>query len=172
MKSRPQKSFEIPGFSLDAPSNLKTSMPERPASASRGRAGAASGRSTSTQAGSDGRPRRQSCSPSRGRSSLGSSSSNGNSIPAIRRARSNDNDNVSPVVIGTKMVERVVNMRKLAPPKQDDHHSAHATGKSTSAPDSSGFGRTLSKKSLDMALRHMVHSLSLLHGTLFNIIKN
>ncbi|CBI30400.3 unnamed protein product, partial [Vitis vinifera] len=46
-------------------------------------------------------------------------------------------------------------MRKLAPPKQDDHRSAHPAGKSSSAPDSSGFGRTLSKKSLDMALRHM-----------------
>nr|CAN77490.1 hypothetical protein VITISV_010725 [Vitis vinifera] len=132
-----------------------TSMPERPASASRGRAGAASGRSTSTEAGSDARLRRQSCSPSRGRGSLGSSSSNGNSIPAMRRAHSNGSDNVSPVLIGTKMVERVVNMRKLAPPKQDDHRSAHPAGKSSSAPDSSGFGRTLSKKSLDMALRHM-----------------
>ncbi|RVX05971.1 hypothetical protein CK203_018772 [Vitis vinifera] len=90
-----------------------------------------------------------------GRGSLGSSSSNGNSIPAMRRAHSNGSDNVSPVLIGTKMVERVVNMRKLAPPKQDDHRSAHPAGKSSSAPDSSGFGRTLSKKSLDMALRHM-----------------
>ncbi|XP_059595133.1 uncharacterized protein LOC100254532 isoform X3 [Vitis vinifera] len=155
VKSRPQKPSEKPGFSLDAPPNLKTSMPERPASASRGRAGAASGRSTSTEAGSDARLRRQSCSPSRGRGSLGSSSSNGNSIPAMRRAHSNGSDNVSPVLIGTKMVERVVNMRKLAPPKQDDHRSAHPAGKSSSAPDSSGFGRTLSKKSLDMALRHM-----------------
>lgn len=65
-------------------------------------------------------------------------------------------DSVSPVLIGTKMVERVVNMRKLAPPKQDDKHSPHSnlSGKSSS-PDSSGFGRTLSKKSLDMAIRHM-----------------
>ncbi|KAF2319053.1 hypothetical protein GH714_012987 [Hevea brasiliensis] len=54
------------------------------------------------------------------------------------------------------MVERVINMRKLAPPKQDDKLSPHGnlSGKSSS-PDSSGFGRTLSKKSLDMAIRHM-----------------
>ncbi|KAI4384530.1 hypothetical protein MLD38_002672 [Melastoma candidum] len=67
------------------------------------------------------------------------------------------NDNVSPVVLGTKMVERVINMRKLAPPKQDEKHSAHSnlSGKSASSPDGSGFGRTLSKKSLDMAVRHM-----------------
>ncbi|KAF2296255.1 hypothetical protein GH714_037112 [Hevea brasiliensis] len=54
------------------------------------------------------------------------------------------------------MVERVINMRKLAPPKQDDKLSPYGnlSGKSSS-PDSSGFGRTLSKKSLDMAIRHM-----------------
>ena len=68
------------------------------------------------------------------------------------------NDDVSPVVIGTKMVERVINMRKLAPPRQDDKHSPGLSGKSASSPDSSGFGRTLSKKSLDMAIRHMVSS--------------
>lgn len=69
----------------------------------------------------------------------------------------NDSDTVSPVVMGTKMVERVVNMRKLAPPKQDDSHFTNNNqgGKSLSN-DSSGFGRTLSKISLDMALRHMV----------------
>lgn len=66
------------------------------------------------------------------------------------------NDNVSPVLIGTKMVERVINMRKLVPPKQDDKHSPHGNlSVKSSSPDSSGFGRTLSKKSLDMAIRHM-----------------
>lgn len=81
----------------------------------------------------------------------------GSSVPAVSRGYSKVNDSVSPVVIGTKMVERVINMRKLAPPKQDDKSSPHGnpTGKSSS-PDSSGFGRTLSKKSLDMAIRHMV----------------
>ncbi|RRT36413.1 hypothetical protein B296_00033905 [Ensete ventricosum] len=55
------------------------------------------------------------------------------------------------------MVERIVNMRRLAPPKQDDHRSTHnnLSGKSSLSPDSTGFGRTLSKNSLDMALRHM-----------------
>jgi hypothetical protein len=81
----------------------------------------------------------------------------GSSVPAFSRGHSKINDNVSPVIIGTKMVERVINMRKLAPPKQDGKHSpsGNLTGKSSS-PDSSGFGRTLSKKSLDMAIRHMV----------------
>ncbi|CAN8287316.1 unnamed protein product [Cochlearia groenlandica] len=60
---------------------------------------------------------------------------------ATVRSKISNND-VNPVLMGTQMVERVVNMRKLPPPKQDDHTS-------------SGFGRTLSKSSLEMAMRHM-----------------
>lgn len=60
---------------------------------------------------------------------------------------------MNPVLIGTKMVERVVNMRKLAPPKQDKHVSHDNPRKSSQ--ENSGFGRSLSKKSLDMAIRHM-----------------
>ncbi|KAF8110663.1 hypothetical protein N665_0081s0092 [Sinapis alba] len=52
-------------------------------------------------------------------------------------------DDVNPVLMGTQMVERVVNMRKLPPPKHDDNNM------------NSGFGRTLSRSSLDMAMRHM-----------------
>ncbi|KAI7741070.1 hypothetical protein M8C21_006472 [Ambrosia artemisiifolia] len=79
-------------------------------------------------------------------------------IPALNRAYAKANDNVSPGMYGTKMVERVVNMRKLAPPKQDDKHSPHSNlsaKSSSSSPDTLGFGRSLSKKSLDMAMRHM-----------------
>lgn len=76
-------------------------------------------------------------------------------MPAVNRGHSKVNDDVSPVVIGNKMVERVINMRKLGPPRQDDKHSPSLSGKSASSPDSSGFGRSLSKKSLDMAIRHM-----------------
>ncbi|XP_042492421.1 cell wall protein RBR3 isoform X2 [Macadamia integrifolia] len=157
VKSRPWKPSEMPGFSLDVPPNLRTSLPERPVSASRGRPGAPTTRSSSVEAGSNGRIRRQSCSPSRGRTPNGSIHSSGSSVPAVSRSPSQSSDNVSPVVIGTKMVERVINMRKLAPPKRDDSHSIqnNSGGKSTSSPDSSGFGRTLSKKSLDMAMRHM-----------------
>ncbi|CDY18403.1 BnaA04g21840D [Brassica napus] len=59
-------------------------------------------------------------------------------------------DDVNPVLMGTQMVERVVNMRKLPPPKHDDNNM------------NSGFGRTLSRSSLDMAMRHMFSSLKLL----------
>ncbi|XP_028764327.1 uncharacterized protein LOC114722460 [Neltuma alba] len=119
------------GSLLDAPPKLKASLPERPASASRyGRL-----------------------------SSLGDKDSNSNGRPKrpILRSRSgsiNDGENDSPDMIGTKMVERIVNMRKLVRPKLDaGHHSAehNTSGKS----DRSGFGRSLSNKSLDMAMRHM-----------------
>ncbi|CAA6669461.1 unnamed protein product [Spirodela intermedia] len=108
VRSRPWKPSEMPGFSLDAPPNLRTSMPERPSSASRGRPGGApaarsasveaTARLTGAGAGGGGRGRRQ--------SSWGSS-------------------------------------------------KGCTGGKSSSSPDSSGFGRNLSKKSLDMAMRHM-----------------
>lgn len=83
-------------------------------------------------------------------------------MPAVSRGRSKVNDNVSPGMMGTKMVERVINMRKLAPPMMDNKNSprSNLSGKSSSSPDSTGFGRTLSKKSLDMAIRHMVHLFS------------
>lgn len=149
----------MPGYTLDAPPNLRTSLNDRPISSIRGRAGAPSSRSSSIEPVPNGRVRRQSCSPSRGRLPNGLNRKSGSSvpIPALIRSYAKANDNVNPGLYGTKMVERVINMRKLAPPKQDDKHSPNSnlSGKSSS-PDSSGFGRSLSKKSLDMAMRHMV----------------
>ncbi|KAK4776874.1 hypothetical protein SAY86_005562 [Trapa natans] len=157
VKSRPWKPTEMPGFSFEVPPNLRTSLTERPLSATRGRPGAPSSRSSSIDPGLPARPRRQSCSPSRGRLANGALHASGSSVPAIGRNRAKITDNVSPVLVGTKMVERMINMRKLPPPKQDEKNSPHGhlSGKSSSSPDSSGFGRTLSKKSLDMAIRHM-----------------
>ncbi|CAN4085172.1 unnamed protein product [Withania somnifera] len=158
VKPRPWKPSDMPGFSLDVPPNLRTSLPDRPISATRGRPGAASVRSSSVEPASNGRVRRQSCSPARGRPPIGVMHSSGSSVPvpSMSRLHAKANDNVSPGMVGTKMVERVINMRKLVPPKQDDKHSPHSNLSADSlSPDSSGFGRTLSKKSLDMAIRHM-----------------
>ncbi|KAJ9539795.1 hypothetical protein OSB04_026301 [Centaurea solstitialis] len=157
-RPRPWKPHEMPGYTLDAPPNLRTSLSDRPISSMRGRAGAPSSRSSSIEPAPNGRVRRQSCSPSRGRLPNGVNRKSGTSVPvsSLNRAYAKANDNVSPGSYGTKMVERVINMRKLVPPMQDDKHSpsSNLSGKSSS-PDSSGFGRSLSKKSLDMAMRHM-----------------
>ncbi|KAK4745937.1 hypothetical protein SAY87_012249 [Trapa incisa] len=86
------------------------------------------------------------------------SSSAVKSFPPIKSRRSsNENDEVNPVLMGTQMVERIVNMRKLAPPKHDAQIGAQENNSSrhSSSLESSGFGRSLSKKSLDMAMRHM-----------------
>jgi hypothetical protein len=62
------------------------------------------------------------------------------------------------------MVEKVLNARRAAPKQQEDQLSVRSISSTMQAkrpikpvlsPDSTGFGRTLSKKSLDMALRHM-----------------
>ncbi|KAK9077935.1 hypothetical protein SSX86_001992 [Deinandra increscens subsp. villosa] len=157
-RPRPWKPHEMPGYTLDAPPNLRTSLTDRPISSMRGRAGAPSSRSSSIEPVANGRVRRQSCSPSRGRLPNGVNHKSGSSVPtpALNRAYAKANDSVSPGLYGTKMVERVVNMRKLVPPKQDDKQSprSNLSGKSSSI-DTSGFGRSLSKKSLDMAMRHM-----------------
>ncbi|XP_026418747.1 probable serine/threonine-protein kinase nek3 [Papaver somniferum] len=155
VKSRPWKLLEMPGFSLEAPPNLRTSLPERPASASRGRPQAPNVRS-SVECGSNGRPRRQSCSPSRGRAPNSGIHSYGSSAHAVSQARYSGIDNPNPVLSGTKMVDRAVNMRRPAPPKQDDLRTGNnPVRKSSPSLDGSNFGRSLSGKSLDMAMRHM-----------------
>nr|GEU84444.1 hypothetical protein [Tanacetum cinerariifolium] len=157
VRPRPWKPHEMPGYSLDAPPNLRTSLSDRPTSVTRGRPGAPSSRSSSVEPVTNGRVRRQSCSPSRGRLPVGMSHNSGSSVPvpSLNRAYAKAHDSSSPGSYGTKMVERVINMRKLAPPKQNDKHSPHSNLSAKSSPDSSGFGRSLSKKSLDMAIRHM-----------------
>ncbi|KAL0708323.1 hypothetical protein Bca4012_074749 [Brassica carinata] len=157
--SKPWKPREMPGFSLEAPPNLRTSVSDRPVSATRGRPGVASApgsRSSSIERGNGhtsngvGHARRQSCSPSRGRAPVGNT--NG-SLPGARgRGKANNGD--SPVAMGNKMVERVVNMRKLGPPRLTES-GGRGTSKSSSAFNSLGYGRNLSKSSIDMALRHM-----------------
>ncbi|KAI8571242.1 hypothetical protein RHMOL_Rhmol01G0104200 [Rhododendron molle] len=125
--------------------NLKTSLLQRPVAAFKGRPVA---------------PTPSARSSSRGRVSNGIAYVNGIRVVAMSRADSTCNDDVSPVVMGTKMVERVVNMRKLAPPNQDGCTSKknNSSEKSLSSQEKSGFKRTLSRSSLDMALRHMVRT--------------
>ncbi|XP_018439417.1 uncharacterized protein LOC108811819 [Raphanus sativus] len=158
--SRPRKPPEMPGFSLEAPPNLRTTLPDRPVSATRGRPGVASApgsRSSSIERGSGGPTSgRQSCSPSRRRTPIGNT--NGGLPGARVRGKANKGgssyDSMGPVAMGNKMVERVVNMRKLGPPRLTEN-VGRGTVKSNSAFNSLGYGRNLSKSSIDMALRHM-----------------
>ncbi|KAL0451034.1 UNVERIFIED_CONTAM: hypothetical protein Slati_1659800 [Sesamum latifolium] len=148
VKSRPSKPSEMLSLSHDASQNPKVAMPKRPASASRGR--------PSTLVATNGKPRQKSCSPAKVRAPNGTAHKLGNYI-MLSRSRGYSNgggDDVNPVLMGTQMVERVVNMRKLAPPKQDDEYISNDRPKKPSL-GNSGFGRSLSKKSLDMAIRHM-----------------
>ncbi|KAL2500544.1 proline-rich family protein [Forsythia ovata] len=151
VKSRPSKSTEMLGVSHDTPQNIRALTHKRPSSASRGRPSVPATHSSLVHSSSNGKPRRKSCSPSRVPN--GTANKNGSSIISKSQGHYNGGDDVNPVLIGTKMVERVVNMRKLAPPKQDEHLSHDNSRKSSQ--DNSGFGRSLSKKSLDMAIRHM-----------------
>nr|GMD02074.1 mucin-5AC isoform X2 [Ipomoea batatas]GMD14875.1 mucin-5AC isoform X2 [Ipomoea batatas] len=155
MKQRSMKPSDSLRLSLDASPNSMKPLSDKPVSAPRGRPGASSVDLSSVV---NGRIRRLSCSPARGRPPNFGIHSSGSSVPvsAMSRLQAKANTNVSPVMVGTKMVERVINMRKLAPPKQDNRHSPNSyLSLKSSSPDSSGFGRTLSKKSLDMAMRHM-----------------
>ncbi|KAL0338201.1 UNVERIFIED_CONTAM: hypothetical protein Sangu_1342200 [Sesamum angustifolium] len=147
VKSIPSKPSEMLFLSHEASQNPKVSMPKRPTSASRGR--------PSTLVATNGKPRQKSCSPAKVRAPNGSAHKLWNYIMLSRsRGCSNSGgDDVNPVLMGTQMVERVVNMRKLAPPKQDEYISNDRPKKPSLG--NSGFGRSLSKKSLDMAIRHM-----------------
>ncbi|XP_042052937.1 cell wall protein DAN4-like isoform X1 [Salvia splendens] len=146
--SRASNPSEMLSMSHDASKSLKTSVPNRPASASRGRP-------SSLSYPSKGKPKQKSCSPTKARATNGNAHRNGSAT--LSRSwgygRHGDDDDVNPVLMGTKMVERVVNSRKLAPPKQDEHISLENPKRSSH--ENSGFGRSLSKKSLDMAIRHM-----------------
>ncbi|XP_073034149.1 uncharacterized protein [Primulina eburnea] len=148
MKNLGSNPSEILSLSHDDSENPKILMPKRTVSASRGRPnGHASNLSR------NGKRRQNSCSPAKIRTPITNTAhKNGSMIQSRSRGHNKGNDDVNPVLIGSKMVERVVNMRKLAPPKQE--HSFHDNSKKSSH-DNSGFGRSLSKKSLDMAIRHM-----------------
>ncbi|XP_068668767.1 uncharacterized protein PB18E9.04c-like [Aristolochia californica] len=116
-----------PDFPLDAPPNLRTTLPDRPVSAGRSRPGAAvTVRTSSEPAGPTNPPRRHS-SPivTRGR------------LPELSRRN------------------QVQNNGHEAGPTEMNKGVPSRSSKSASSTESTGFGRTISKKSLDMALRHM-----------------
>ncbi|KAG7553762.1 hypothetical protein ISN44_As11g000850 [Arabidopsis suecica] len=163
VRSRPWEPYEMPGFSIEAPSNLRTTLPDRPQTASSSRTRAFDSSSSSRSASIERDvAKRQSCSPSRNQAPNG----NVNGAVSLRgRLAKTNNDSgelISNVAKGNHKVERVVNMRKIAPPRLTESGSRRlgggggsSAGKSSSGSDGFGFGRNLSKSSIDMALRHM-----------------
>ncbi|CAA0832851.1 Unknown protein [Striga hermonthica] len=140
--SRPGPRTSTPTRGKPGPTSTisKAVGPTRPSSASRGRVSRPEEKPNKRQ--------QKSCSPPKMRAQIAA---------GRQRARvgTNDGDEVNPVLMGTKMVDRVVNMRKLVPPIQDESLSRDNYGSRKPGLENSGFGRSLSKKSLEMAIRHM-----------------
>ncbi|XP_004492585.1 uncharacterized protein [Cicer arietinum] len=128
-----------PDFPLETPPNLRTTLPDRPVSAGRSRPGAGTlkGNSSETQA-SVNMPRRHS-SPivSRGRST---------EPPSRNRGFANTNGHHA---------DHVPESRKVSHAPEVVARKTVKASPSTTATDNSGFGRSISKKSLDVAIKHM-----------------
>ncbi|XP_077216165.1 serine/arginine repetitive matrix-like protein [Tasmannia lanceolata] len=129
----PPQPIVPPDFSLDIPPNLRTTLPDRPLSAGRSRPGVAlTVRANVEPTGPVNPPRRRSSSPivTKGRLSEPSGKA---------RLHSNGHE-IGPPEIQKPTVSDSVGRRPVKP---------------VTSPESTGFGRTISKKSMDMALRHM-----------------
>ncbi|XP_031126755.1 uncharacterized serine-rich protein C215.13-like isoform X2 [Ipomoea triloba] len=138
------------------PSLSRDDSTKRPSSASRVRPSSPLLRPPTTNNATDEISRCKSHSSSRSKTPTITAPGSGSTSVSRSRGHSVNKDDVNPVLAGTKMVERVVNMRKLAPAKPDSHLSnKDASKKSSYSQESSGFGTSFSKKALDMALRHM-----------------
>ncbi|XP_010244562.1 PREDICTED: mucin-5AC isoform X2 [Nelumbo nucifera] len=133
-RARPSpQPIDLPDFPHDTPPNLRTTLPDRPISAGRSRPSVAvTVRGNLETSGPVNPPRRQS-SPIVSRGRLAELSGRG-------RLHTNGHDVEAPELQKTPPVLEPT-VRRLTKP--------------TTTSESTGFGRTISKKSLDMALRHM-----------------
>ncbi|XP_044472889.1 streptococcal hemagglutinin-like [Mangifera indica] len=129
----PQQPVVPPDFPLDTPPNLRTTLPpDRPVSAGRSRPGSVIVKGNPESTGSVNMSRRHS-SPIVTRGRL---------IEPPGRSRSLSNGHAD--ILESRKTAHIseLSMRKPVKP-------------SSTVPESTGFGRTISKKSLDMAIRHM-----------------
>ncbi|XP_068648461.1 uncharacterized protein, partial [Aristolochia californica] len=128
------------GFSNETPPNLKTAVSDRSTSASRGRPANPVPPDTKPEGVN---PRRQSCSPSvmRGRKP----------DPKSDTQKEKAQGSNGGIIFGSRMVEKVMNARKSVAGEEKDPKPRYRVSS-----DVSGFGRMLSKSSLDMALKHMI----------------
>ncbi|KAK8572714.1 hypothetical protein V6N12_028761 [Hibiscus sabdariffa] len=131
---RPPQQPVVPvDFPLDTPPNLRTTLPDRPISAGRSRPGASATTKTNQDTSSSINMSRRHSSPIAPRGRL-------TDPPGRTRIHSND---YSSDIHESRRISHVPDMRK--PVKSS----------TTTTDGPGGFGRTISKKSLDMAIRHM-----------------
>ncbi|KAI4318933.1 hypothetical protein MLD38_032586 [Melastoma candidum] len=130
----PPQPIVPPDFPLETPPNLRTTLPDRPLSAGRSRPSAANTVKGSHDASTPTSLARRQSSPVSTRGRLSSAEPNG-------RARGNAN--------GPDATEH----RKS--PSSPELGMRKPVKSVTSLADRGGFGRTISKNSLDMAIRHM-----------------
>ncbi|KAJ8615961.1 hypothetical protein MRB53_035333 [Persea americana] len=135
---RPMKAIagsdRAPSATRVRPAN-PTSLLDRASSATRVRPG----NQTTEMKQEGGKAGRQSCSPSMARGRR----------PELRKEGKLEGGN--GFVLGSRMVEKVVNARKSGRGEEQDPRPKFLV----SGVDGSGFGRLMSKSSLDMALKHM-----------------
>ncbi|XP_021290603.1 uncharacterized protein LOC110421346 [Herrania umbratica] len=130
----PQQPVVPPDFPLDTPPNLRTTLPDRPVSAGRSRPGVSvSMKANQDTTSSVNMPRRH-------------------SSPIVTRGRLTEPP-------GRTRVHSNGHASDIHESRKTSHVSDSAMRKpvksSTTTADSAGLGRTISKKSLDMAIRHM-----------------
>eukprot|EP00249_Psilotum_nudum_P022103 c28373_g1_i1 orf=804-2429(-) len=160
IRRHPWQSSAIPGFSLETPPNLRTTLPERSMSNAKASAastgpGVTTAKTTrSERSNATNKSRRQLCSPlvTRGQLALDSQGSGITNSKAGKLANGWV-ETSAPNVMGSSMVENATPLISAA--LVLENQSVMALGKAT-VQDSSGFGKNVSKKPLDMALRNMV----------------
>nr|GMC52090.1 mediator of DNA damage checkpoint protein 1-like isoform X1 [Ipomoea batatas] len=163
---RPKIPAQFPGFSDETPPNLRT---DRSVSAARGRSGDHQQKQQNQtiipnqRPSSVSRTRRQSCSPSvvRGRKTAQVSEGNANKEKVTTTTNSRIVQHGNPQVLGSRMVDKFLNARKASSIIQvegminDNKAAGKLMNGSSSINESSGFGRMMSRNSLNMALKHM-----------------
>eukprot|EP00249_Psilotum_nudum_P009824 c22176_g1_i1 orf=674-2374(-) len=164
IRPRPWQPATMLGFSSEPPPNLRTTLPERSTSNTRGsavstRPGVVTATKTTQPEAVDAsnRSRRQPCSSLGAKCRLTSEGLNGGRTKLGTNKQTNGIMDVSvPTVVESRMAEKVNRGRSAAMLEEQSPATSYGQGtQMKSTRNSSGFGRNFSKKSLEMALRHM-----------------
>ncbi|XP_059668158.1 uncharacterized protein LOC132313422 [Cornus florida] len=130
----PPQPIVLPDFSLETPPNLRTTLPDRPISAGRSRPGVAvTGKGRIDPPTPANLPKRQ-------------------SSPIVTRGRLTEPTGRGRLHANGQVVDPLESRKA---PHNSESSMRKPVKNSTTSTESTGFGRTISKKSLDMAIRHM-----------------